>query len=134
MSAETPRAADSLSLRLEELGRQVASARSAAEEAVADASRKAIGDVLEAVARIEEAGDQSAVLNALLEAGADPRRLDPYRYQALHFAAREGHLEAVQQLIRAGAEPDAVIDVGFTAADLAEAHPEVQDYLRALAR
>ena len=74
MSGETPGAADSLSLRLEELSRQVASTmettvRTVAEEASADASRRVVDDLLQAVAVLEDGKDQTEIIGNLLEIG-----------------------------------------------------------------
>jgi ankyrin repeat protein len=74
-------------------------------------------------------GDLGA-LRRLLAAGARVSRADPYRYQPLHIAAREGHGAACELLLEAGADVSARIDVGYTAADLAERFPALQDFLR----
>ena len=77
-----------------------------------------------------ESGDLDAI-SLLLAAGANVNASDPYRYMPLHLAAREGHDAACEKLISAGADVRAAIDVGFTAADLAEAFPELRDWLLA---
>ena len=64
-------------------------------------------------------GDLVAV-EVLISAGAQVDAMDPYRYRPLHLAAREGHEEICLLLLRHGADPRARIDVGFTAADLAQ--------------
>lgn len=81
MSGEQPKsesrqAGDSLSLRLEQLNRQVAdtmeeAVRSLAAEAVVEAESQAVGKLLERVAQLDQATDQSGVLMALLEGSRD---------------------------------------------------------------
>ena len=68
-------------------------------------------------------------LRLLVARGADVEAADPYRYRALHLAARDGHAAACELLIDAGADANARIDVGFTPADLAERFPELQAWL-----
>ena len=68
-------------------------------------------------------------LGLLVARGANVEAADPYRYRALHLAARDGHAAACELLIDAGADTNARIDVGLTAADLADRFPELQDRL-----
>lgn len=70
--SESKQAGDSLSLRLEQLNRQVAdtmeeAVRSLAAEAVVEAEGNAVGKLLERVAQLDRATDQSGVLLALIE-------------------------------------------------------------------
>lgn len=74
--SESKQAGDSLSLRLERLNRQVAetmeaAVRSLAAEAEVEAEHKALGKLVERVAQLDRATDQSGVLMALLEGGRD---------------------------------------------------------------
>jgi len=54
----------------------------------------------------------TAEVELLLEAGADPDRRSNRGTSALIFAAREGHLEAARSLLEAGAQVDAIDDWG----------------------
>ena len=74
-------------------------------------------------------GADAQILHLLIARGADIEATDSYRYRALHLAARDGHDAACEVLIEAGADAGARIDVGFTAADLAERFPDLHDYL-----
>eukprot|EP00968_Pinguiococcus_pyrenoidosus_P005079 scaffold328_cov248-Pinguiococcus_pyrenoidosus.AAC.6 len=49
---------------------------------------------------------QSAVLKALLEAGAEVDRCNPAGRTALHWAARSNHFHCVEALLKAGANVD----------------------------
>ncbi|MEV4068050.1 ankyrin repeat domain-containing protein, partial [Nonomuraea dietziae] len=54
------------------------------------------------------------VVGALLAAGADVNGREPGGWQALAWAAANGHAESAQVLIEAGAEVDAANDAGDT--------------------
>lgn len=73
--------------------------------------------------------DKTAV-RLLLDSGAVVNQRDHFHYTPLHMAARSGHTDTAHLLIEAGADVNARIDVGFTAFDLAEAFPDLRDYLR----
>jgi hypothetical protein len=51
------------------------------------------------------AGGSLAVVDALLEAGADPAARDEAGYTPLLLAAERGDLDVVKRLLRAGADP-----------------------------
>ena len=74
--------------------------------------------------------DELGAAKLLIARGATVKYKDPYEYTPLHIAAREGRQDIVQVLLNAGAEINAQCDVGFTAVDLADRFPSVQDYLR----
>ncbi len=74
--------------------------------------------------------DEAGLTQLLIEKGVMADKQDPYKYTALHLAAREGYEKVVMVLLHAGANINAKIDVGFTAIDLADAYPSLQDYLR----
>jgi ankyrin repeat protein len=78
------------------------------------------------------AGGELGAVKVLIGAGARVDVMDPYRYRPLHLAARQGFTEICKLLVRHGADPRARIDVGFTAADLAQDQfPTLAEYLRA---
>lgn len=56
-----------------------------------------------------------ALLERLLAAGADPEALAPNKSDALMLAARNGHIDVVRRLLKAGVALDRVNDAGFTA-------------------
>ena len=57
----------------------------------------------------------AALIQSLLDAGADHAALDELGETALMHAAHAGHLEAVQTLLAAGASPDFKSEQGWTA-------------------
>jgi uncharacterized protein len=63
--------------------------------------------------------DGLPMLNALLEAGADPRLRDHYGRTALFYAAERGEVRAAERLLAAGADPTVVNRRGRTALDTA---------------
>ena len=69
---------------------------------------------------------QTAVLRALLEAGAGANARDQYGWSALMFAASEGRTQAIQILVEAGADIHTTTDEGYTAlmAAASEGHAE----------
>ncbi|WP_236619728.1 ankyrin repeat domain-containing protein [Candidatus Synechococcus spongiarum] len=72
--------------------------------------------------RAAEHSKTPAVLQALLDAGADPNAragIEGFRSKPLHLAAEHGKIPAVvQALLDAGADPNAQDEVGRTALDL----------------
>ena len=74
--------------------------------------------------------DEPAAARLLINKGVAIEKQDPYQYTPLHLAAREGNERLVKVLLDAGADINATIDVGFTAVDLADRYPSLQDYLR----
>ncbi len=49
--------------------------------------------------------DDSVALEWLIENGADPNRVNVHGWGPLHFAASDGHVRALRQLLQAGARP-----------------------------
>lgn len=72
------------------------------------------GYVLAEAARGCHRNDNTEVIRALVEAGADPRVRDNLGYTPLHRAAGMCEPEIVELLIRRGADPDARDANGFT--------------------
>jgi len=64
-------------------------------------------------------GDQKATIQALLDAKADPTRVDYSGRSSLHAAAHSGNVEAVRLLAEHGADVNAGTFTGETAAHLA---------------
>jgi ankyrin repeat protein len=62
-----------------------------------------------------------AIVQLLLEHGADPNARQQQGYGPLHSAAQNGQHDLVELLIAAGADPSAAADDGKTPADLAQA-------------
>lgn len=74
--------------------------------------------------------NEVAAARLLIQKGVVVEQRDPYDYTPLHLAARKGNERVVKILLDAGADINAKIDVGFTAVDLADQFPTLQDYLR----
>lgn len=68
-----------------------------------------------------------AKLTGVLRGGGSPDDADPDGYSALHGAAENGHLDCVQALLAAGADPHPRTSDGLTPLDLAEieGHDEI---------
>jgi hypothetical protein len=64
--------------------------------------------------------DNNEVIDILIHAGANINAKGLVGYTPLHFASRENNLEAVQQLLAAGANRTILNDAGQTALDLAK--------------
>ena len=59
-------------------------------------------------------GDHKAVVNLLLDRGADPNRAGPFRRTPLHEAAFHGHIDIVKILLDGGGDPNRVTSYGLT--------------------
>ena len=59
-------------------------------------------------------------MSACLKAGADPNVRAEDGSTPLHWAAINGHVEAVAALLMAGADPNLRNDYGITSLDIAE--------------
>ncbi|MEW6277863.1 MAG: ankyrin repeat domain-containing protein [Candidatus Eremiobacterota bacterium] len=72
------------------------------------------------------------VLEALLDAGADPSACDASGGTALHSASDHGHARTVRRLLEGGAPINSIDGIGATALDFAVAsgHQEVVEVLR----
>jgi uncharacterized protein len=77
---------------------------------------------------------KTEIVQALLEAGADPNYSDSERYTILMFAAHAGYLEIVQVLLNAGANINAMNKDGGTALSMAvwEERQGIVEYLSLL--
>jgi ankyrin repeat protein len=81
--------------------------------------------------------NRADMTDVLLSAGADPNQyssgdVTSFHFTALHQASRKGHLQVVEKLIRAGADPDLPMTIdGETALHLAASygHEDVIRYL-----
>lgn len=78
------------------------------------------------------AGRSTAVVQALLEAGADPNGIQQLGFTPLMGAAAAGQLELVDLLLSQGSQRDQVSETGLTALDLAQQrdHQEIVQRLR----
>ena len=65
------------------------------------------------------AAHDAQIVQALLDAGADPNAVQQAGFRPLHEAASQGDAEVAERLVRAGARLDLPSDDGKTARDLA---------------
>lgn len=77
-------------------------------------------------------GEQEKLRDLLSSEKIDINTKDQYGWTALHFSAREGHLDCVQLLVEKGADIYAVNNVGATAlvVSAADGHIDIVNYLQ----
>lgn len=78
------------------------------------------------------AQNQTAAVEALLDAGADPRARSGRGFTPLLFAAREGHVDVLEALVRAGADVDDALPSNGMSALVLAVYNAQYDFAKAL--